>query len=72
MNDGSGTIVTNQIATITISYDLSDTYVSRSCGFKVNFENLVLIHDNTWISSITPINASTIDDQTQAHVQIFH
>lgn len=72
MNDGNGSTASNQVETVTISYDISDTFISRSCGFKANFENVVLTGSGNWIKNITPIHTSSLDDQTQAHVQIFH
>ena len=72
MNDGNGSTATNQVETLTISYDISDKFISRSCGFKANYENVVLTGSGNWIKNITPINTSSLDDQSQAHVQIFH
>ena len=72
MNDGNGSTASNQVETVTISYDISDTFISRSCGFKANFENVILTGSGNWIKNITPINTSSLDDQSQAHVQIFH
>lgn len=66
-NLSKGSIV-NQI---TISYTPNQIYVSRSCGFKVNFNDVVFNSNNTWITDINA-TTTTIDNQNAAHVQIFH
>ena len=57
---------------INFTYTRSDIFVSRSCGYKTIFENLQ-IDSNTdnWIKNIN-INNSTIDNETTAHITIFH
>lgn len=72
MNNSNGSTVSNQIETLTITYDLSDTFISRSCGFKATFENVNMSGSGNWIKSIVPITTTSLDDQTRAHVQIFH
>ncbi|MDD7915998.1 DUF6452 family protein [Polaribacter ponticola] len=67
-NLSSGNIVNKFI----IKYTPKDEYVSRSCGFKVIFNDVSFISDNTWIKDFTPENITTIDNQNEAHVQIFH
>ena len=47
-------------------------YVSRSCGFKIIYMDVSFTSDNTWITSITPENLTSIENQNAAHVQIFH
>jgi len=72
-NDADGTRANNQIATFTIEYTPQDTYVSRSCGYKVTFNNITFSKDtNSWIKDFTPNTSTTIDNQNAAHVQIFH
>lgn len=56
----------------TIKYSTEDVYVSRSCGFRVIFNDVSFESDNTWISSFTPQTLTTIDNQNETHVQIFH
>ncbi|RKE94751.1 DUF6452 family protein [Ichthyenterobacterium magnum] len=49
-------------------------YVSRACGYKSIFESTSLISEvdtNNWISSITIIN-TTIENENEAHINIFH
>ena len=56
----------------TIKYSTEEVYVSRSCGFRVIFNDVSFESDNTWISSFTPQTLTTIDNQNETHVQIFH
>lgn len=57
---------------INFTYSRNDIYVSRSCGYKTIFEN-IQIDSNTsnWIQNIS-INNSIIDNETSAHISIFH
>ena len=72
-NDADGTIANNQIATFTIEYTPQDEYVSRSCGYRVIFNNITFSKDtNSWIKDFTPNVSTTIDNQNAAHVQIYH
>jgi hypothetical protein len=58
--------------TLKFSYTRSDVFVSRSCGYKTIFENLQIDSNTTnWIKNIS-INNSTIDNETSAHISIFH
>lgn len=61
----------NVVNQFTISYSTTEIYVSRSCGFKVNFNDVVFNSNNTWISDFDAIT-TTINNQNTAHVQIFH
>jgi len=57
---------------INFTYSRDDVYVSRSCGYKTIFENLTIDNNTTnWIKNIN-INNSTIDNETAAHISIFH
>ncbi len=60
------------IETFTITYTPEEEYVSRSCGYKVNFKDVTFSSDKTWVIDYTPDTLTTIDNQTEAHVQIFH
>jgi len=58
--------------TIYFSYDRKDIFVSRSCGYKTNFENLAIDSiTNNWIKAYN-INTTTIDNDTTAHINIYH
>lgn len=62
--------VVNQFS---VKYDIEEEYVSRSCGFKVIFNNVEFTSpNNTWFIDFTPDTALNLDDQTAAHVQVFH
>jgi hypothetical protein len=72
-NDENGAKVDDKIATFTIQYDTEEEFVSRSCGFKVIFNNVAFSSDtNSWITDFTPTTIINLDDQSAAHVQIFH
>lgn len=62
----------NVVNKFTIKYTPEEQFVSRSCGFKVIFNDVTLSSDNTWIKDFTPSTLTTIDNQNAAHVQIFH
>ncbi|MBT8316195.1 MAG: hypothetical protein HKP59_01060 [Lutibacter sp.] len=58
--------------TITFSYDRNDIFVSRSCGYKTTFDNMQIESNTTnWIKNIN-INNTLIDNDTTAHITIFH
>ncbi len=64
---------------ITIAYDVEEVFVSRSCGFKAIFNNVTITSapSNDWILGLTDTldtiaTITTIDDESTAHVQIFH
>lgn len=61
--------------TITIEYSPKEIYVSRACGYKTIFENVTIppidANDN-WIQLIQIEDLLTVDNETAAHVKIFH
>jgi len=58
--------------TVKFIYNRNNIFVSRSCGYKIIFENLQIESNTTnWIKSIS-INNSTIDNEKAAHISIFH
>ena len=58
--------------TLKFSYTRNDVFVSRSCGYKTIYENFQLDSNTTnWIKDISS-NNSTIEDETTAHITIFH
>jgi hypothetical protein len=72
-NDDNGAKVDDKIDTFTIKYDTEEKFVSRSCVFKVKFNNLEFSSNtNSWITDFTPTTIINLDDQSAAHVQIFH
>lgn len=62
----------NIVNQFTVKYITEEEYVSRSCGFKVIFNDVEFSSDNTWVLDFTPTTLTTIDNQNEAHVQIFH
>ena len=67
---------TQKLETITIEYSTEDDYVSRSCGFRVIFNDVIItqdeIDDEGWIESLSTTKVLTIDNQDEAHVKVFH
>lgn len=62
--------VVNQFS---ITYNIQEEYVSRSCGYKIVYSNLEFNSPtDTWIVDFTPDTILNLDDQTTAHVQIYH
>jgi hypothetical protein len=62
----------NVVTQFTIAYNPTEEYVSRSCGYKVVFNEVSFSSDNTWIIDFTPETLTTIENQDEAHVQIYH
>jgi hypothetical protein len=60
------------VDTFTISYTPKEEYVSRSCGFKMTFQEVSFSLDSFWVKNFTPTTLTTIDSQNSAHVQIYH
>ena len=61
---------------ITITYAREDIYVSRACGYKTIFKNVIItVEDdgNNWIQLIQSINDNqSIEDETTTHFNILH
>tara|TARA_R110001632_G_scaffold55094_2_gene134913 strand:- start:16196 stop:16702 length:507 start_codon:yes stop_codon:yes gene_type:complete len=64
---------------LTINYEVEEVFVSRSCGFKAIFNNITITSDpsNDWILGLTTsldntITITTIENESAAHVQIYH
>ncbi len=54
-----------------IDYAVNEIFVSRSCGYKAEFLALSATTTNDWIQSIN-LSTITIEDETAAHIQVFH
>ena len=74
-NFSSGT----NVDILTIDYEIEEVFVSRSCGFKAIFNNVTVTSDvsNDWIIGLTEtlentITIPTIENESAAHLQIFH
>jgi hypothetical protein len=64
--------VGTDIDQITFTYTVDAVFVSRSCGFKAIFEDTdATLETTTWIESLNVIS-TTIEDESAAHIQIFH
>ncbi|WP_299839185.1 DUF6452 family protein [uncultured Tenacibaculum sp.] len=61
----------NEFATLTVKYTPESDYVSRSCGFRVIF-NEVTFEKTGWIDRLSVTEVESIKSQTNAHVNIFH
>jgi len=52
-----------------------EEYISKACGFRVTYQALqnefIAGDDNSWIDNITIVN-TIIEDETEAHIRIFH
>ncbi len=58
--------------TLTVSYDREDIFAGRSCGFKTIFKNSNhTLDSNNWIQNVETIT-QIIDNETNAHIKIFH
>ena len=75
LNENSTTYIieNNSIKdTLKFIYDRKDVFVSRSCGYKTIFENLQIESNSiNWIKNIN-INNAIIENDTAAHISIFH
>jgi hypothetical protein len=72
-NASTGATINDEIATFSIKYDSEEEFVSRSCGFKIMYKNVAFSSStNSWITAFTPTTIINLDDQSEAHVQIFH
>jgi hypothetical protein len=72
INTLEGNLANNQIETFTIQYAPVHEFVSRSCGYRVLFNEVTFSSNNTWIQEFTPSTLTTIDNQNAAHVKIYH
>lgn len=64
----------NAVQQITIEYTPKEEFVSRSCGYRVIFNNLKVSKNNpstSWINDIST-STETINNQSNAHVKIYH
>lgn len=57
---------------LVIKYNTKDTYISKSCGFKSTFNNVSITNTNKdWLKS-QELTTTTITNENNAHVKIFH
>jgi len=78
LNDKTTYILTanNNNDTITIAYTRIDDFVSRSCGYKTLYNNVVVsvkTDNNNWIQQIGTVNSpQNIENEKEAHIKIWH
>ena len=68
----SGTITST--ATLTLTYNTEETFVSKACGFKTTYNTLsATIQDanTSWLKGVT-IKNNTIDNEKKAHIHLYH
>lgn len=57
------------------NYLRAEDFVSKACGFRVTFQAIqdefLPLEDNAWIDNVTILN-SIVEDDTEAHIRIFH
>jgi hypothetical protein len=73
-NSSDSTAVNTDI--MTFQYSTADIYVNRACAFKTIYNDLEVdlepeSGDNNWIQDYTLLK-TTIEDETDAHLTIFH
>lgn len=60
---------------LNFNYQTNEVYVSKACGYKVNFTEFSTTKDNatsqSWIQSIFPLTNEIINEDN-AHVQLFY
>ena len=71
-NTVNGNLANNQTATFTIQYTPVEDFVSRSCGYRVVFNEVTFTSDASWMQDFTPSTLTTIENQSAAHVKIYH
>ncbi|QNJ98907.1 DUF6452 family protein [Constantimarinum furrinae] len=71
-NDGTSSENTD---TVNFTYTREDIYVNRACAFKTVYAELSATVENegttNWINTLNVIN-TTIENETAAHITIFH
>ncbi|MCM2301560.1 MAG: DUF6452 family protein [Flavobacteriaceae bacterium] len=62
----------NLVDEITYSYQRNEVFVSRSCGYKTVFQNIIASKPTAnWIKQMIIINP-TIENEKNAHINIMH
>lgn len=64
---------TGNIDTLTISYSPREAFVSRACGYVMNYDDLTIslpASANNWIQDITVVQ-KTVENSKSIHVKIF-
>ncbi len=62
----------NEVNQLEFTYAREEIYLSRSCGYKYNFEEFTTTQNSsTWIKDIQIIT-NLINNEEAAHIHIFH
>ena len=65
----------NNFDSVSFNYSREEVYINRACGFKVNYNNLFVdVEEETtgnWILE-TEISNTTIDNENEVHLTIYH
>lgn len=62
----------NFVDEITYSYQRSEVFISRSCGYKYIFQNInASSSSSNWIKQMIIINP-TVENEKKAHIKILH
>lgn len=72
--NGTDDIETGNIDTLNFSYSRSEKFLSRGCGFVINYENLnadIIPDPDNWIKGIA-IERPQVINSDSTHVKIFH
>jgi len=56
---------------IKLTYTSEQIFMSQSCGYRTQFNNLENISTSNWIQKIS-VEETTINDQKTEHVKIYH
>ena len=73
-DDTSDDFINGNQDLITVNYIRDDVYVSRACGFKTVFNQLlfgVTVDTDNWVINSSVVEADVVNEN-QAHVQVFH
>ena len=65
---------TGNIDTLSISYELGEAFISRACGFVVNYNNITVTVPESaenWIQDIKVVQPN-VQNTDSIHVKIFH
>jgi len=75
-DDTSDDIIYGNEDILTIDYATEEIYVSRACGYKDTFKNVIVSQEDdgdNWIQLIQSVNDNlSVDDEKAAHYKIFH
>lgn len=74
--DTSDDIISGNEDILTITYATQKEYVTRACGYKTTFENVIVTQEDdgdNWIQLIQSVNDNlTVENENAAHYKIFH